>query len=352
MPPAPAAATSQRLLALLSVLQTGREWSAPVLAERLAVSARTVRRDVDRLRELGYAVETTRGPDGGYRLSAGARLPPLLFDEQQAEAMVIALRTAGATAVDAVAAERALRTLTRLMPARLAQRVSALEAALGPGGSEAGAVPVAPDVLLRVGEAIVAEEELRFDYASSSAATERAAGPPRRTQPHHVLLSSGRWYLIGWTPESDDWRIYRVDRMALRQHRGARFARRAVPGGSPAAYLAARFKGSSQGDAWPCLGSVVLAAPVERLQPFVRDGVIERLDDERSRYSTGSWSWTALAAQLGRFGVDIADAQPDALRDAFGELSDRFARAAGGASARAPRAPSGVREGARAGDRQ
>ncbi len=259
---------------------------------------------------------------------------------------------AASTAVDAAAAERALRTLTRLMPTRLAQRVAALEAALGSGGTEAGAVPVAPDVLLRVGEAIVAEEELRFDYASSSAASERADAPPRRTQPHHVLLSSGRWYLIGWTAESDDWRIYRVDRMTFRQHRGARFTRRTVPGGSPAVFLAARFKGSSPGDAWPCLGSVVLAAPVERLLPFVRDGVVERLDDERSRYSTGSWSWTALAAQLGRFGVDIADAQPDALRDAFGELSDRFARAAGGASARAPRAPSGVREGARAGDRQ
>jgi len=321
--------TSQRLLALLSLLQSNREWPAPTLAARLRISERTIRRDIDRLRELGYTIDTTRGPEGGYRLGAGEQLPPLLFDDEQALAVAITLRTAVVTGTGIEeAAGRALQTVSRLMPPRLAQRIAGLEVgALSPG--ERGArVAVAPDVLLRIGEAIQRREEIRFDYAAPSHHEQATDGPPRRTEPHHLLLSGGRWYVIGWTSDKGDWRIYRADRLTLRTHNGRRFTRRDVPGGDPAKYLAARFKGSQDQDHWPCRGRVVVDLPAATLAPFAGDGALEDLGDGRCSYEVGSWSWLSLAALLGRLGADIEVLEPPELRAAFGELAQRYARTA------------------------
>lgn len=231
MPAAPASVTSQRLLVLLSLLQSHREWGASALASRLQISERTVRRDVDRLRELGYTIHSMRGPDGGYQLGAGEQLPPLLFDEEQAVAIAVALRTASAAGVGIEeSAERALRTISQSLPERLARRIALLEVAVATTSGTAR-VEVDSEVLLRIGEAIQRQEEIRFRYQSASASKTTDERGPRRIEPHHLLLSSGRWYLIGWSTEVDEWRTLRADRMQLMTHNGRRFT---PPAQSPA----------------------------------------------------------------------------------------------------------------------
>ena len=330
MPVASSPSTSKRLLALLSLLQSRRDWPARVLAERLEVSERTVRRDVDRLRELDYAIDATRGPDGGYRLGIGARLPPLLLDDEQAVAVAIALRTADALGAGlGDAAERALATIGRTLPSHLAHRVGAraVAPATAPPRPRRG---TAGATLLRIGAAVRASEELRFDYATPGGDVDPATpAPVRVVEPHHLLLHAGRWYLLGWSPERADWRVHRVDRITPRSHTGRRFTPRAVPGGDPGRFLLARFMGSSGTGTWPCWGEAVLHAPLRAVAPFVGDGTAEALDDDRCRVRLGSWSWIGLAATLGRFDADLESVEPQQLAEAFTALARRFTAAGG-----------------------
>ncbi|MEV6443330.1 WYL domain-containing protein [Amycolatopsis sp. NPDC051716] len=322
MPVASSTATSGRLLSLLSLLQARRDWPGALLADRLGVSDRTVRRDVDRLRELGYPVQAVKGPEGGYRLEAGGRMPPLLFDEEQAVALAVALRIAAGTGAGIEeAALRALATVRQVMPSRLRQRVDVLEIAAAGGP----AVQVATDVLLALSSAIRATEEVRFDYEAPSA--DGGPRPPRRVQPHHLVVRNGRWYLIGWDAVREDWRTYRVDRLRPRVPNGPRFTPREVPGGDVATFLAARFKGSATADVWPCRGEVVLGRPPADVAPFAGDGIVEEVAPGRTRLLTGSWSWPALAAGLLRFDCEIEVVGPPELRDAFAELAGRATRA-------------------------
>ncbi|TCL84974.1 MULTISPECIES: WYL domain-containing protein [unclassified Rathayibacter] len=327
MPTSSSPSTSKRLLTLLSLLQSRRDWSAPVLAGRLEVSERTVRRDVERLREVDYVIETTRGPDGGYRLAAGTELPPLLFDDEQAVVIALALRTAGALGTDLdEAAERALRTIRRLLPSRLAHRIDGLAASAGTATRPAEAHADA-GVLLRIGDAIRDALTLRFDYDSFAGPAD-AEPAARTTEPHHLVLAGGRWYLIGWTPERDDWRTYRVDRIRLRSHTGASFTPRSVPGGDPAAFLSARFKGSTGADTWPCGGSAILDADAVQIAPYLGDGTLSVEPDGRCRIRVGSWSWPGVAASIARFDAPITDVEPVELRAAFARLAARAVDAA------------------------
>lgn len=325
VPLASSPSTSKRLLTLLSLLQSRRDWSAPVLAARLAVSERTVRRDIERLRELDYTIDAARGPDGGYRLEAGSRLPPLLFDDEQVIALTLALRTAATLGAGVEeGAERALGTVSRLLPARLAHRV----ASLADISSRTGAVQADPAVLLRIGEAIRVAEELRFDYAASDGPDAARPVPVRTVQPHHLLLHSGRWYLLGYSPADADWRVFRVDRIAPRTHNGRGFTPQRVPGGDPARFLAARFTGSAGEDAWPCRGEAVLHAPLAEIAPYLGDGTAEAVTEDRCRVRIGSWSWDGLAAELCRFTVELSDVEPAELRGALSSLAQRAAAAA------------------------
>jgi predicted DNA-binding transcriptional regulator YafY len=317
MPIATSTTTSGRLLSLLSLLQVRRDWPGLLLAERLGVSERTVRRDVDRLRELGYVVHAVKGPDGGYRLEAGSQVPPLLFDEDQAVALAVALRIAvGTGAGIEEAAARALATVRQVMPSRLRHRIDALE--IEPAGRQH---QVDTELLLAVSTAIRAREELRFDYLAPGHESRQ-----RRVQPHHLVVRAGRWYLIGWSPEREDWRTYRADRMTLRVPNGPRFTPREVPGGDVPAFLAARVRGSDTADAWPCRGEVVLALPLADVAPFTGDDTAEEVGPAKSRLLTGAWSWAALAAKLARFDAEIEVIGPPELREAFAELSERAAR--------------------------
>lgn len=325
-------APTSRLLNLLSLLQTRRDWPGPLLADRLGISHRTVRRDVDRLRELGYRITATMGPDGGYRLDAGADLPPLLFDDDQAVAIAVALRTAAVSGAGIEeAALRALTTLRQVLPARLRHRLDVIEpAGIAARPGDAPATPVSPGTLLEVATAVRAEQVLRFDYASQAG----PAAPPsrRRVEPHGLIVSAGRWYLMAWDLDREDWRVYRVDRMTPSLPHGRRFAPRAIPGGSAAAFVSARFSGSApdaREDRWPCTGTVVLDLPARDVLPFAGDGTAEDLGDGRTRLTSGSWSWVALAAALARFDAAIEVIGPPELRAAFATLAERSAAAAG-----------------------
>jgi predicted DNA-binding transcriptional regulator YafY len=327
--------TTSRLLNLLSLLQTRRDWPGAVLAERLGISHRTVRRDVDRLREMGYSIQATMGPDGGYRLDAGNELPPLLFDDDQVVALAVALQAATAAGAGIEEASlRALTTIRQVMPLRLRERLHAVEFSTVPRPGEGPAIQVPVDVLIALSTAIRAREVLRFDYASRRPEPETDAdtvggsgsrdfAPARRVEPHHLVASQGRWYLVAWDLELSDWRIFRADRITPRTPTGPRFLPREIPGGDAQGYVSARFKGSAQANVWPCTGTVVLHLPASDVFPFAGDGTVESLGADRSRYTVGSWSWIALAASLGRFDTDIDVVGPPELREAFAELAAR-----------------------------
>jgi predicted DNA-binding transcriptional regulator YafY len=326
--------TSGRLLRLLSLLQARRDWPGGVLAERLEVSPRTVRRDVDRLRDLGYPVRAIKGPDGGYRLDAGSELPPLLFDDEQAVAVAVALQTAsaGVSGIEE-GALRALATVRQVMPARLRGRVDALRVTTVPADREQPKVD--SEVLIAVGAAVRAREVLRFDYERPSwnqegrpadRSTDGPGEPARRVEPHHLATWSGRWYLVAWDLDRSDWRTFRVDRMTPRTPTGPRFAPRELPGGDVAGYLQDAFRGRE----WPCRGEFVIAAPATEVQPWAgRQSVVEALGPDRTRVVTGSWSWERLAAWVSWWEVPVQIVGPPELRDAAARLGRRFLAAAG-----------------------
>ncbi|MEU8463438.1 WYL domain-containing protein [Streptomyces sp. NPDC029003] len=341
--------TSARLLSLLSLLQARRDWPGALLAERLDVSARTVRRDVDRLRELGYPIAAMRGPEGGYRLDAGTELPPLLFDDEQAVALAVALQTAATTSGAGIeeAAARALNTVRQVMPGRLRRRIDTFRVTAMERPASGPDPQVDSGVLVALSAAIHAREELRFDYppgpsakAAQSAALAApgadgapAVAPPRRVQPHHLVTRTGRWYLVGWDLDRDDWRIFRADRITPRTPTGPRFAPRDLPGGDVAAFVADRFRGPGGADGrggWPCRGEVVLHLAAATVARYTRDGTVEELGPDRCRLTLGSWSWPGLAAAFGAYDAEMEVIGPPELKYAFAHLARRYARAATG----------------------
>lgn len=326
--------TSSRLLALLSLLQTHRDWSGDDLAERLGITSRTVRRDIDRLRELGYPIDTVKGPAGGYRLEAGTRMPPMLFDDGQAVALAVALRTAATGTAVAEDAARALATLGQVLPPRLRHRIDLLRVTAVPPPAAGDTPQVDARLLTDLSRVIHAREELRLDYASGPSAS---AADPRRVHPHHLVARHHRWYLVAWDLDREDWRIFRVDRIHPRTPTGPRFTPRELPGGDVSTFVTSRFRGND-GTAtdWPCLGQVVLHLPAADVAPFAQDGIVEELGPHRCRLTLGSWSWTGLAAALGSFDADIEVIDPPRLATAFADLAARYARAAGPRSGPTP----------------
>ena len=324
---------SARLLTLLSLLQARRDWPGQLLAERLDISPRTVRRDVDRLRELGYPVRAAKGPDGGYRLDAGTELPPLLFDDEQAVALAIALRiatTAGAGIEEA--AVRALSTVRQVMPARLRHRIDGFQVT----AVERRANPqVDSGVLLSLGAAVHTHEVLHFDYSAVSS-EDLSATTERTVEPHHLITWGGLWYLVAWDIDREDWRTFRADRITPRSPTGPRFSPRELPGGSVAEFIKDRFQGSDSTGGWPCRGEVILDLSAAEVLRYTYEGSVEALGPDRCRLIASSWSWPGLAASIGRFDVDVEVVGPPELRAAFAQLAHRYAAAAGDQQAAAP----------------
>ncbi|MEV0973259.1 helix-turn-helix transcriptional regulator [Microtetraspora glauca] len=337
--------TSARLLSLLSLLQVRRDWPGALLAERLDISPRTVRRDVDRLRELGYPILSTKGPDGGYRLDIGTELPPLLFDDDQAVALAVALQIATTTGAGIEeAAARALNTVRQVMPARLRRRVDTLQVTAVERPTARPNPQVDSGVLMTLGTAVHAREVLRFDYASASPPEvddNGAQTPPRRVEPHHLVTWGGRWYLVAWDLDRDDWRTFRADRIIPRTPTGPRFTPRELPGGNVAAFVTSRFRGSDGSGDWPCRGEVILDLPAATVSRHTREGIVEELGPDRCRLVLGSWSWPGLAATIGRFDADIEVIGPAELTAAFAHLARRYADAATDGASTLTTPPSG-----------
>ncbi|MFJ5079926.1 helix-turn-helix transcriptional regulator [Streptomyces sp. NPDC088553] len=225
--------TPVRLLNLLSLLQTPREWPGSELAERLSVSPRTIRRDIDRLRDLGYPVEATLGAVGGYRLVAGTAMPPLLLDDEEAVAIAVGLRAGAGHAIEGVeeASVRALAKLEQVLPARLRHRVSTLQNATLPLTRGDGAT-VTPATLTALAGAVTGREKLRFGYRAGDGAESK-----RLVEPYRLVSTGRRWYLVAYDLGREDWRTFRVDRVSDPLATGARFTPRELPAGDAAQLL-------------------------------------------------------------------------------------------------------------------
>jgi predicted DNA-binding transcriptional regulator YafY len=316
-------ATSSRLLELLSLLQARRDWPGAELAERLAVSGRTVRRDVERLRELGYPVESLTGPAGGYRLRAGTAMPPLLLDDEEAIAIAVGLRTAARTSVAGIeeTAVRALVKLEQVLPAHLRRRVTAL-------GSATIAAPVigptvAPQDLTVIAAACRDSECLRFAYRRRDGTDSR-----REVEPHTLVNTGRRWYLVAWDRRREDWRTFRVDRLARPASMGVRFAPRTLPGKDPAAYVRQSITEAPH----RFEARVTLHAAAEELAKRVPSywGTIEAIDAHTCEYRTGDDDLGWLALRIAMLGVDFEIREPPELADHIRTLASRLSRAADG----------------------
>ncbi|MEU6094549.1 YafY family protein [Streptomyces sp. NPDC047079] len=320
--------TSARLLRLLSLLQTHREWSGADLAQRLGVSSRTVRRDVDRLRELGYPVHAGPGTGGGYRLGAGAELPPLLLEDDEAVAVAVGLRTAAGQGIEGIGetSVRALAKLEQVLPDRLRRRVAALNAFTVPMLRAPGPSAVDPAVLTELAHLCRDAERLRFEYRPHGSA------PTRRTvEPHRLVCSERRWYLVAWDVDREDWRTFRVDRLTPKPPHGPRFTPRTPPADDLAAYVS---RGVST-RAYATQAVVRLLVPLheaaERVSPSA--GTLEAETDTSCLLRTGAASLDVMVVHVLMMGLDFEVLEPveltDALRRARDRLDAALARAAG-----------------------
>ncbi|MFI9362825.1 helix-turn-helix transcriptional regulator [Kitasatospora sp. NPDC053057] len=315
--------TSTRTLRLLSLLQTHRYWPGEELADRLGVSVRTLRRDIDRLRELGYPVEAQRGVDGGYQLAAGAALPPLVIDDEEAVALAVGLQAAAESPVEGVAeaSVRVLAKVVQVMPARLRRRVEALRAVTVPvdWGASAGS-GVDPDALTALALACRDSERLRFSYTAAT-----AHRTERHVEPHRLVCLDRRWYLVAYDLDRGDWRTFRLDRLTAAEVTGARFAPRTLPAADAAEYVRAGLNATPRSNRVEAL----VEAPAERVRAHVgRWGEIEEVDATRCRLrmTADSLDWPAMA--LGSLGADFRVIRPPELRELIAEWSARFGRAA------------------------
>jgi predicted DNA-binding transcriptional regulator YafY len=310
---------SARLLRLLSLLQTPRDWTGSELAGRLEVSTRTVRNDIERLRSLGYPVHATRGAIGGYRLEAGAAMPPLLLDDDEAIAIAVGLRTAAGGAVGGIeeTSLRALSKLEQVMPARLRRRVNALQTftVLVPRDERESTVD--PNALTTLAAACRDHERIRFAYQDRERVSSR-----REAEPYRLVNWGRRWYLVAWDLERNDWRTFRVDRLTLRLPLGQRFAPRPLPDEDVAAYVA---RGVAD-MAWRFRARIVVHEAAEtiaeRIGRFV--GTIEPIDERTCIVDAGAESVEVLAVYLGMLGADFEIDADSELAAEVGRLAHRY----------------------------
>src|SRR5262245_48513308 len=301
--------TSSRLLRLLSLLQTPRDWTGSELADRLEVSPRTIRNDIERLRSLGYPVHATRGSVGGYRLEAGTSMPPLLLDDDEAVAVALGLRTATAGAVTGIeeTSLRALAKLEQVLPPRLRRQVRQLQGVTVQVRRGRAGPTVDPAVLTELARVAREHWTLRFDYADRKAETSQ-----RRVEPYRIVNAGQRWYLVAWDLDRADWRTFRVDRMREGMSPGVRFTPRPLSD-EEAQEMVAR---GIPPEARAHQARVIVAAPAEELvERFGRWLVsVEPIDDSTSVITMGAERVEDLAIYLGMLGADFqVNDQPELL---------------------------------------
>ena len=317
--------TSARLLRLLSLLQTPREWTGPQLAERLGVSTRTVRNDVERLRNLGYPVDATRGAVGGYRLGAGAQLPPLLLDDEEAVAVAVGLRTAASGSISGIeeTSLRALAKVEKVLPSRLRRRVGALQTYVASVSTDSNAPRVDASVLTGLTAACRDRELVRFDYEDRG-----KAGSRRIAEPYGLVNWGRRWYLVAWDRDREDWRTFRVDRMKPKFPAGPKFPPRALPDEDLARYVSDRVSAAP----WRIAAQITVHAPAaivaERIPSYF--GTIQSVDTETCVLSSGNDNAEMFAAYLGMIGFDFTVTSPPELVAAVRKLGERYRKAVAG----------------------
>ncbi|HLZ29027.1 MAG TPA: YafY family protein [Chloroflexota bacterium] len=320
--------TSSRTLRLLSLLQNHRYWPGTELAGRLEVSVRTLRRDVDRLRELGYPVDAHRGVDGGYQLAAGAAMPPLLLDDEEAVALAIGLRTAALGAIAGIeeASIRALTKVQQVMPPRLRRRIDALRDVTVPAAWGAGPT-IDAGALTIVAQACRDEERLRFDYTAQGG--EQTA---RHVEPYRLVSLGRRWYLVAYDMTRQDWRTFRLDRMAAPRSTGMRISPipRVLPAKDAAAFVRASF-GNLAMTAHVC--EALIHASAATVRTLVGQwATIEEIDEQRCRLrmTADNLDWPTLA--LGSVGAEFEVLRPPELAEHIREWGARFTRSSASAS--------------------
>ncbi|MFG2273007.1 helix-turn-helix transcriptional regulator [Streptomyces chartreusis] len=319
--------TSARLLRLLSLLQAHRDWSGAELADRLGVTPRTVRRDVDRLRELGYPVNASPGTGGGYQLGAGAELPPLLLDDDEAVAVAVGLRTAAGQGIEGIGetSVRALAKLEQVLPNRLRRRVSALNAFTVPmlRGPQPSAVD--PAVLTELANLCRDSERLRFEYRDHEGASTR-----RSVEPHRLVCSERRWYLVAWDLDREDWRTFRVDRVIPKPPHGPRFDPRTPPAEDLAAYVSRGVSTRAYASQAVVRLLVPLQEAAERVTPTA--GQLEAEGPDSCLLRTGAGSLDVMVVHVMLMGFEFEVLEPvelvETIRTAQGRLARSLARAA------------------------
>lgn len=312
--------TSARLLRLLTLLQTRSSWTGPELAERLGVTTRTIRNDVDKLRSLGCPVMATTGVAGGYRLGAGAKLPPLLLDDDEAVAVAVGLRTAASASVTGIeeTSVSALAKLEQVLPARLRHRINAIQTFTVPIGSSGPTVH--PAVLTTIAATCRDHERLRFDYVNHD-----GIDSMHIVEPHRLVNLGRRWYLVAWDVDRGDWRTFRVDRMSPRTPTGPRFATREPPDGDVATYVTE----GTGGAMWKHRFRIKLYAAADDVRPRLPPPVrIEPVDEGTCIMHAGADTLDIAAVYIAMLDVDFDVVEPPELADHLRKLAARYLRAA------------------------
>ncbi len=315
--------TSERLLRLLSLLQARRDWPGSDLASRLEVDVRTVRRDVERLRSLGYPVHATPGVAGGYRLGAGAALPPLLLDDDEAVAVAVGLRTAANGTIAGIeeTSLSALAKLEQVLPARLRPRVGALHAvtmSLGGGGPVIDA-----EVLTAIAGACRNHERLRFGYGDA-----QGAETSRSVEPLRLVHTGRRWYLVAFDLDRQDWRTFRVDRITDVPAGSFRFTPRPPPAEDLAAYVSRSISTAPYSHQFVVRVAAPAAVLSQRVPPTV--GTVEEIDEHSCRVRTGSNNLDVVPFYLAQWDYDfVIEEAPPGLVERLRLVADRLGRAVG-----------------------
>ncbi len=319
--------TSGRLLTLLSLLQGRRDWPGGELADRLEVSGRTIRRDVERLRSLGYPVESLTGPAGGYRLRAGTAMPPLLLDDEEAIAIAVGLRTAARSSVEGIeeTSVRALVKLEQVLPSHLRRRVRSIGSVTMslPGGGPT----VDPQTLTVIAAACRDSERLRFAYRGRDGAESR-----REVEPHSLVNVGRRWYVVAWDPAREDWRTFRVDRLERPAATGVRFTPRELPAQDPAEYVARSLSAAPN----RYEARVTLNAPAEEIRGRVPPawGTVEPIDERTCELRTGDDNLDWLAVRVAMMPGEFVVHEPPELIERLRDLAGRIGRATAATPAR------------------
>ncbi|HET7387147.1 MAG TPA: YafY family protein [Nocardioidaceae bacterium] len=316
--------TTARVLHLLGLLQSRAVWTGPELAERLGVTVRSVRRDVERLRELGYPVLASKGIGGGYQLGAGRSLPPLLLDPDEAVAVAVCLRLAAGGTVAGVG-EAALRTLTKLdqvLPARLRAQVSAVQEATVT--LDARITPVDPDALMSLARASRDRHRVRFDYVARDGSSTR-----RSVEPYRLVATGRRWYLMAFDLDRDDWRTFRLDRMESVRETTWVFAPRQAPDARE--YVARSVTQAPY--RWVAKIRYAAASTVVAEHVPATVGTVQPVDEGHCVLTAGAdrldWLAMHVVSLAGSLGVGVEVVEPPELREAMRELSGRLSAAAG-----------------------